>query len=124
MRKTWLCGGILLVAGAVLNGLPSGTTPGAWLVTVSVIHAVVIGVSFVLFAYGANSVVRRRAAGVSLLTVLAVWPLLVFLIGYMLTPLAEQPGGAAWASRIGFLLQDTIPARPTSTGVAVYPGEG
>ena len=97
-QRTWMLGGVGLVACGVLGVLPPGGRVGSG--PILLVTDVLFAASVLLFAVGLSrdaSVVSRRPLGVAALAIVAIWPLLSSVITRAMGP-GVSPDDGAWTT--------------------------
>ena len=97
-QRTWILGGVGLIACGILGVLPPGGRVGS--APILLVTDVLFAASVLLFAVGLSrdaSVVSRRPLGVAALAIVAIWPLLSSVITRAMGP-GVSPDDGAWVA--------------------------
>jgi hypothetical protein len=111
VRRSWVWGGSLLIAGTVLAFLPA-VARGMVGMSVSggAVSVVVTALAWLSFAFGADRIVAKPSGAVALV-VLALWPVLDMVAWAILSPALAPPGALVpeWWSTV-YLVDLLVPA--------------
>ncbi|CAH0195486.1 hypothetical protein [Microbacterium foliorum] len=97
-QRTWILGGVGLIACGILGVLPPGGRVGSG--PILLVTDVLFAASVLLFAVGLSrdaSVVTRRPLGVTAMAIVAIWPLLSSVITRAMGP-GVSPNDDAWVA--------------------------